>query len=110
METRFTPKLERLEARVLDGPGKLEPSVRRRAFDGGSLEDPLADRYVQKVHRHAYKIVERNIAELRDAGWSEDQIFELSIAAAFGAAKHRLDAALNTLSAVRVRATEHAAE
>ncbi|MDP9342278.1 MAG: hypothetical protein M3Q23_09340 [Actinomycetota bacterium] len=101
MRTRFSQKLEKLQARVLDGPGRLQPSARRKAFEGHSVDDALADRYVQSIHRHAYRIVDRNIDELREAGWSEDQIFELSISAAFGAARHRLDTALRALEAAR---------
>jgi hypothetical protein len=102
MQTRFSPKLDRLRARVLDGPGVLEPSVRHRAFEGAPLDDALADRYVANIRQHAYKIVERDVAELRDSGWSEDQIFELSVSAAFGAAQPRLDAALGAVEAAQV--------
>src|SRR5438093_2677762 len=58
MRTRFTQKIEKLEARVLEGPGVLESFVRRAAFQGRSLDDSLADRFVQNVHQHAYKIEE----------------------------------------------------
>jgi hypothetical protein len=104
MRTRFSQKLERLQVRVLDGPGVLEPSRRRLAFEGPPLGDDLADRYVGTIHRNAYKIVDRDLDELRGAGWSEDQIFELSISAAFGAAQRRLDAGLGTVEAARAPA------
>jgi hypothetical protein len=104
MRTRFSQKLERLQVRVLDGPGLLEPSRRRLAFEGRPLGDEMADRYVGNIHRNAYKIGDRDLDELRGAGWSEDQIFELSISAAFGAARRRLDAGLGTVQAARAPA------
>jgi len=84
---------------VLDGPGVLSPALRRNVFEGRPLGDPVADRYVETVRRHAYKVVDGTIAELRAAGWSEDQIFELSVTAAFGAASQRLEAGLHALEA-----------
>jgi hypothetical protein len=97
VRTRYSQKIDRLQQRVLDGPGVLEPSRRRAAFEGHPLGVDLADRYVGSIHRDAYRITERDVEELRQAGWSEDQIFELSISAAFGAARDRLDAALRAV-------------
>jgi len=84
----------------------LEPSVRHRAFEGAPLDDALADRYVANIRQHAYKIVGRDVHELRDSGWSEDQIFELSVSAAFGAAQRRLDAALGAVESARAARKE----
>ncbi len=101
MRTHFADKLEKLQTRVLDGPGVLESSRRRIAFEGGPLGDDLADRYVRTIHHSAYQLTERDIEELRRAGWTEDQIFELSISAALGAARQRLDAGLRAVEAAR---------
>jgi alkylhydroperoxidase family enzyme len=54
---------------------------------------------VEKVHRHAYKITDEEIAALKQ-NYSDDQLFELIVAAAVGAAGQRLDAALSALSAL----------
>jgi alkylhydroperoxidase family enzyme len=54
------------------------------------LPEP-AQRYVDKVHRHAYRVVDADVEVLRDAGWSEEAIFELTIAAALGAGLRRLE-------------------
>jgi alkylhydroperoxidase family enzyme len=43
------------------------------------------------VHRHAYRVVDADVEALRDAGWSEEAIFELTIAAALGAGLRRLE-------------------
>ncbi|MBV8160967.1 MAG: hypothetical protein JO265_08600 [Acidimicrobiia bacterium] len=86
--------LDRLRARTLDGPGSLDAAVRRAAFtnDHRSLSDSMSI-YVDNVHRHAYKIIDRDVDALRAEGLEDDQVFELTIAAAVGAGLERLDAA-----------------
>jgi hypothetical protein len=73
--------------------------MRRAAGGEGSLDDPVAQAYVEKVRTCANQITDGDLDGLRAAGWSEDRIFELSIAAATGAARHRLDAALAAMAA-----------
>ena len=63
----------------------------------------MAEAYVEKVRTCAYTITDGDLDELRAAGWSEDRIFELSIAAATGAARQRLDAALAAMAAAGPR-------
>lgn len=53
--------------------------------------------FLEKVRDHAYKVTDEDIAALRAAGWSEDAIFELTLAGALGASLARLDAALALL-------------
>jgi hypothetical protein len=54
-------------------------------------------RFVDKVRKHAYEVVDRDVEELRAAGYSDDQLFELTIAAALGEARRKLDAGLRAL-------------
>jgi alkylhydroperoxidase family enzyme len=54
-------------------------------------------RYLEKVRLHAYKVVDRDVDELKAAGFSEDDIFEHTVSAATAAGLERLDAALATL-------------
>lgn len=54
-------------------------------------------RYVQKVARYAYKVTDEDVEALLQAGYSEDQIFELTISAALGAGISRRDAGLESL-------------
>lgn len=86
--------LERLRSRILDGPGQLEGALRRRAFhnDFATLPTPIGV-YVDKVHRHAYEVTDDDTEGLRQAGLSEDQIFELTVAAALGAGLSRFERA-----------------
>jgi hypothetical protein len=98
-----------LYGRIFDGPANLSPSVRRAAGGEGSLDEPIAEAYVEKVWTTAYKITDGDIDRLRSAGWTEDQIFELSVAAAAGAARRRLDAVLGAIAAANARAEAPAA-
>lgn len=97
MTDRHAKALARLEERLRHGPGALTPAARTAAIDAGPLPDPLAQRYVETVRRHAYKLTDRHLEELARAGWTDGQVFELTVAAAFGAAKRRLDAGLAAL-------------
>jgi len=54
-------------------------------------------RYVQKVTQSAYKVTDQDIETLLDAGYSEDQIFELTVSAALGAGLARRTAGLDSL-------------
>jgi hypothetical protein len=97
MIDRHAKALMRLEARLRSGPGKLSPQTRTAAIDADPVPDPLAQGYVETIRRHAYTLTDRRLQELAQAGWSDDQVFELTVAAAFGAAKRRLDAGLRAL-------------
>jgi hypothetical protein len=87
--------IARLREATLDGPGELEPEVRRAAA-AGTLTGPAGD-YVRKVHGGAYRIADADLDALRREGWSEERIFELTVAAALGAGLARLDAGLAAL-------------
>ena len=51
---------------------------------------------MRKIREHAYKVTDADIDALRDR-YSEDQLFELIVAAALGAAEYRLHRALAAL-------------
>jgi alkylhydroperoxidase family enzyme len=54
--------------------------------------------YLEKVRLHAYKVTDRDVDELKAAGFSEEEIFEHTVSAAVAAGLERLDAGLGTLS------------
>ena len=89
-------RLHDLRDLVVDGPGELPPAVRRAATSGDDAP-AVAQAYTEKVRRHAYKVVDRDVEELRAAGWSEDEIFELTVATALGAGLSRLEHARSVL-------------
>ena len=53
--------------------------------------------YLDKVRLQAYKVTDRDVEELKAAGFTEDDIFEHTVAAAVRAGLERLDAGLATL-------------
>jgi alkylhydroperoxidase family enzyme len=93
---RLAARLETLRSAVVDGNGTTDPAVRRAAFDGQAAPQPLDD-YVGKVREASYRVTDADIERLRSAGFSEDAIFELTIAAAMGAAQRGLRAGLLAL-------------
>ena len=97
MTDRHAGALARLQERLRGGPGELAPAIRATAIEARPLPDPLAQRYVETLRRHAYRLTDQDLAELSRAGWTDGQVFELTIAAAFGAARRPLDAGLAAL-------------
>ena len=53
--------------------------------------------YTATVQRHAYRVTDTQVEALRAAELSEDEIFELTVAAAVGAGLDRLDAGMRAL-------------
>ena len=53
--------------------------------------------FVGKVSDHAYKVTDEDVESLKRAGYSEDAIFEITAAAALGAALTRLERGLIAL-------------
>jgi alkylhydroperoxidase family enzyme len=53
--------------------------------------------YLEKVRLHAYKVTDRDVQELKDAGFSDDQIFEHTVSVAAAAGFERLEAGLGAL-------------
>jgi alkylhydroperoxidase family enzyme len=58
---------------------------------------------VEKIAKHAYKVTDQDLAAVRSAGFSEDQIFEIAVCAAIGQASRQYDTALAALAAATER-------
>jgi hypothetical protein len=93
---RYNDFRKRLTQAVLDTPGETPASLRRAAMQRAAIPGPLAG-YVDKVARHAYKVTDTDVAELQRAGHSDDTLFEITVAAALGAALYRLDKGMAAL-------------
>jgi alkylhydroperoxidase family enzyme len=93
MDDPHATALEALRAAVLDGPAVTEAAARSAAASGGPLPEPMGA-YVAKVREQSYRVGDEDISGLRASGLDEEQIFELTVAAALGAALHRLDVGL----------------
>jgi alkylhydroperoxidase family enzyme len=53
--------------------------------------------YLDKVRRNAYKVTDEDIRALRDAGYSEDVIFEQTVSVAVATGLERLEVGLEAL-------------
>jgi alkylhydroperoxidase family enzyme len=96
VEGRFDAEIHALRVAVVDGRGELDASVRSALFDGQDAP-PEAAPFVDKVRRHAYKITDGDVDALLASGWSEEQVFELTVATALGEGGRRLEAALRAM-------------
>jgi alkylhydroperoxidase family enzyme len=109
--TRYEELVENQRRAALESEGVTDPALRRAVFarsaelSGGeaisavTVEEIPADlrKFVDTAARHAYRITDEDIQELRRAGYSEDAIFEVSVAAAVGAGLSRLERGLGIL-------------
>ena len=94
MQDRFRELKEATAAALLRGPGASPTELRQACARGEAPAELRA--LVEKIDRHAYKVTDDDLAALR-AKYSEDQLFEIIVASAFGAADRRLRAGLRAL-------------
>ncbi len=108
MDERYTEHTRILIDVVLSSPGETDSKLRcavearaaqlsGRASSQNSQVPGALERYTAKVALHAYKITDQDIETLKDAGYSEDAIFELTLSAALGAGMARLEIGLSAL-------------
>ena len=104
MTKKFTQIVDELAKRTLDGEGEVEASLRREA--AAYAGDPTPGNqviprnilpYLTKVAMHSYKVTDMDINQLKAAGYSEDELYELTISAALGAGLARLNRGLELL-------------
>jgi alkylhydroperoxidase family enzyme len=105
---RHMPLVTGLVTSVLTTPGDTDPVLRKaieaRSAELGGRPEPAAGEipealraYVDKVARHAYTVTDRDVDDLKKAGYSEDAIFEITLSAALGAGMARLERGLAAL-------------
>jgi alkylhydroperoxidase family enzyme len=70
----------------------------REAAEPDRPAPPEFASYLDKVRRGAYAVTDRDVVELKEAGYSEDEIFEHTVSAAVAAGLERLTAGLDTLA------------
>ncbi len=108
MNTRHAAHVQRMVDTVLSRPGDTHPTLRRAieawsAKLGGRSGAEVVEipteltTYVNKVALHAYKTLDEDIEALRNAGYSEDAIFEITLSVALGAGQARLERGLAAL-------------
>ena len=85
-----------LVTRVLDSAASAPPGLRRNAFDDAGLDEPVRT-LVEKVAARSYAVTDEDVAAVRAAGLSEDQVFEVVVCAAVGAANRQYASAMAAL-------------
>jgi hypothetical protein len=96
--TDITQLKRALIARVLDRDAMAPQELRRATFDNAGLDEPTGT-LMEKVVYHADTVTDDDVAAVRAAGLSEDQIFEIVVCAAIGQANRQYEAALAALAA-----------
>ena len=93
---RHADRVAALRRAVFDSDAVTARATRGAAAAGSELPDPLGS-YVSKVREASYRITDGDVRALRSAGCSDEEIFEVTVAAALGAALHSREAGLRAL-------------
>lgn len=118
MKTQYEAQYQQLLHAVLDSPGDTDPMLRhaiqeqaaRLSGDASHEEKAVPtelDSYITKVALYAYKTTDKDIERLREAGYSEDAIFEITLSIALGAGIARLERGLLALQGGNNETQEH---
>jgi hypothetical protein len=83
--------------RILRGPGRAPADQRARAFDNAELPEPLR-LLLDKVATKSAQVTDADFATAREAGFTDDQLFELVICAAVGQSTRQYEAGLAALA------------
>jgi hypothetical protein len=94
----FTEARKVVVARILEGDGQASREQRKAAFDNGGLPEPMRT-LIEQVAKHANQVTDQDVAAVRAAGLSEDQIFEIVVCGAVGQAVRQHERALAALEA-----------
>jgi alkylhydroperoxidase family enzyme len=84
-------------ARILEGEGQASREQRKAAFNNAGLSEPLRT-LIEKVAKNARTVTDQDVAAVRSAGLSEDQIFEIVVCGAVGQAMRQHERALAALA------------
>jgi alkylhydroperoxidase family enzyme len=83
--------------RILRGPGRAPPDQRARAFANAELPEPLRP-LLDKVATKSAQVTDADFAPAMEAGFTDDQLFELVICAAVGQSTRQYEAGLAALA------------
>jgi alkylhydroperoxidase family enzyme len=83
--------------RILRGPGHAPAEQRVAAFDNAGVPQPLRT-LVDKVATRSAQVTDADFATAQQAGFTDDQVFELVICAAVGEATRQYEAGLAALA------------
>lgn len=99
---QYPSEIRRTKESVLNGPGETPAGMRQAAEAlaaalSGAERDPQMqlpaelEAFVRKVTLEPYAVTKEDIRALKNAGYSEDAIYELTVSAAVGAGLARLE-------------------
>ena len=94
MNDRFGSLRNATAAALLNGPAATSPELRQAIADGNP--PPELTTVVDKVRSRAFTVTDQDLDQLRSR-YTEDQLFEIVLCAAFGAANERLATAHRAL-------------
>jgi alkylhydroperoxidase family enzyme len=94
VDDRFAQLRAATASALLHGAGAT-PAELRQAVAAGNPPSELTT-LVRKIQSRAYTVTDQDLDLLRSR-YTEDQLFEIIVAAAFGAAEQRLTVALRAL-------------
>jgi hypothetical protein len=107
MEGLYPPKVRKAVDALMTGKGACTPALRQSIetyalqLSGGVPEVPEIPEelreYVKKVALYAYKTTDEDMVRLKEAGYSEAAIFEITLAASMGAGLARMEKGLTLL-------------
>ena len=111
MHKIYPPKVKKLVSVFLTRPAETTPELRQKvesyaARVGGAVRtaDDVPEElsgYIEKIARQAYKVTDDDLLELKEHGYSEDQVFEITLGAALGAGLARLERGMTALKGVK---------
>ena len=93
--------------RIVKGDGQSSRQQRQAAFNNTGLSRPLSH-LIGKVAHHAYKVTDADIAAAKQAGVTDDQLFELIICGAVGQASRQYESGLAALAEAVRKGGSHA--
>jgi alkylhydroperoxidase family enzyme len=94
VDDRFARFRDATASALLTGSGATDPAL-RQAVAAGTPPEELRT-LVAKIRSRAYTVTDEDFEALRGR-YTEDQLFEIVVSAAFGAARERLAAARQAL-------------
>lgn len=107
MKHPYPPKVQKAIDALLNNPAVSTPTIRQAIVKYTSALSLGADKaeeipmdliaYVDKVTMHAYKVTDQDVQHLKEAGYSEDAIFEITLCASLGASLARFECGLQAL-------------
>ncbi|MGN6396171.1 MAG: hypothetical protein ACTHMI_11435 [Mucilaginibacter sp.] len=93
--------------RILKGDGYSTAGLRQAAFNNSDLPEPL-HALIAKVANAAFKVTDGEVDAVKQSGVSEDEIFELIVCAAVGAASRQYENGLAALAEAMQEGGQHA--